>query len=126
MNIDEIIEKTVSDTIIRLRKIGLIKEYKLSSFQKTEQLLRNYEKLKTVEAETTKKLIGILERELDELRDDYYYEIIPMIYFEGATREQVAEYFDVNYRTITRNKNRLINKLKFVLFSDDVIKELFL
>lgn len=126
MDIEKIIEKTVSDTVIKLKRIGMLKEYKLSSFRKTEELLKNYQKLKTAETNTTQKLIRVMERELEALKDDPYFEVIPMIYFDGMTREEIAEVFDVNYRTITRNKNRLINKLKVVLFSDDVIKELFL
>ena len=125
-DIKQIINDTVLETVIKLKKLGLMKENKTSAYRKTEELLRKYTRWKTIERELTKKLIDILECELEALRDDPYYEIIPMIYFENKSREEVAEYFDVNCRTVTRNKIRLVNQLKVVLFSDDVITELFL
>ena len=47
-----------------------------------------------------------------------------MIYFEGKTREQVAEFYDVEPKTITYNKKRLINILKTVLLADLTVKEI--
>lgn len=126
IDVKRIIDDTVSETVIKLKKLGLMKENKTSAYCKTEELLRNYNIWKDSENELTRKLINILNKELDTLRDDPYYEIIPMIYFDDCTREEVAECFDVNCRTITRNKIRLVNRLKVVLFSDDVITELFL
>ena len=101
-------------------------EGKMTAYHKTETILRNYPNLKERDGQITKNLIRILDKELEALRNDPYYEIIPMIYFENKTREEVAEYFDISCRTVTRNKARLINHLKVVLFSDDVIAELFL
>ena len=63
---------------------------------------------------------------LEDIKDDLYYDIIIMSYFEGRSREYMAEYFDTTVTTVSRNKNRLINKLKARLFSDDVIMEVFL
>lgn len=129
VDVKQIINNAVSETVIKLKKLNLMNESKLSAYRKTEELLRNYPKWKNIEVDKnqlTKKLMKILDKELEALRDDPYYEIIPMIYFENQTREEVAEYFDVNCRTVTRNKNRLVNQLKVVLFSDDVITELFL
>lgn len=48
-----------------------------------------------------------------------------MTYFENQTREYIAEYFDTTTTTVTRNKNRLINKLKMMIFSDEAIREMF-
>lgn len=48
-----------------------------------------------------------------------------MKYFEGKTREEIAEHFDVDVSTISRNKNRLINLLQIRLFSDEVIYQIF-
>lgn len=124
--VKRVIDDTVSETIIKLKKLSLMKENKTSAYYKTEELLRNYSKWKDSEGELTKKLINVLDKELSILQDDLYYEIIPMLYFENMTYEEVAEYFNVNSRTIRRHKIRLINHLKVVLFSDDVITELFL
>ena len=128
MNIDEIIEKTVDRTVIKLKLSGLMKDNRQTAFQKTEEILRNYNELKKSYSEdgTAKKFVDIVDTALRGLLDDTYYDIIPMIYFENQTREAVAEYFDTTVTTISRNKRRLINKLKYQIFADTVIYELFL
>ena len=126
--IEKIIEETVNKTVMKLKMSGLMKDNRKTAYQKTEELLRNYETFKKVEDQPhTKKIVTIIASALYDLqKDDIYYEIIPMIYFEGKTREEVADYFDTTVTTISRNKNRLVNKLKNRIFSDDVIYELFL
>ena len=73
----------------------------------------------------TKRYIEIIDAALSKLEDDNYYDLIRLRYFEGKTREEIAEYFNVDVATVSRNKNRLINILKIHLFSDEVIKEIF-
>lgn len=123
----KMIEYVVDRTVIKLKMSGLMRDSRKSAYQKTEELLRNYETFKKAEDQPyTKKIVTIIADALYDLKDDVYYDIIPMIYFEGRSREDVAEYFDTTVTTISRNKNRLINKLKARIFSDDVIYELFL
>ena len=74
---------------------------------------------------TTKRFIKILDDAIETLVDDPYYDLIRMRYFENCTREEIAEYFDCDVRTVNRNKNRLINLLQIRLFSDEVIQQLF-
>lgn len=109
-----------------------MKENKKSAFKKTEEILRNYNKLKIAvennsdDTEKTQKLLNIIDAALKSIENDKYYDVIEMIYFENKTREDIAEMYDCEVKTVTRNKNRLVNQLKIVIFSDDVIKELFL
>lgn len=128
MDVKDIIRETVDYTIVKLKLSGLMKDNRQTAFQKTEQILRNYNELKKSYSEdgTAKKFIDIIDNALKELESDLYYEIIPMMYFENETREAIAEYFDTTVTTISRNKRRLINKLKYLIFADDVIYELFL
>lgn len=128
MDVNEIIEETVNRTITKLKLSGLMKDNRQTAFQKTEQILKNYNELKKAYSEdgTAKKFVDIVDNALNEILDDAYYDIIPMIYFENQTREMVAEYFDTTVTTISRNKRRLINRLKYLIFADDVIYELFL
>ena len=85
------------------------------------------EKIEAIEQsiQVTKNFISIIDDALAKLKDDPYFEIIPMKYFENKTREEIAEYFDVDVSTISRNKNRLINLLQIRLFSDEVIYQIF-
>lgn len=109
-----------------------MKENQKSTFKKTEELLRNYNKFKYAiennqeNAEKTKKLMKIINAALKTIEKDKYYKVIEYIFFDEKTREEIAEIFECEVKTVTRNKNRLVNQLKIIIFSDDVIKELFL
>lgn len=73
----------------------------------------------------TKNFIKVIDSALDKIKDDKYFEIIKLKYLEGKKREEMAEVLDCDEKTISRNKNRLINKLKIDLFSDESITEMF-
>lgn len=75
--------------------------------------------------ERTKRSVKLIDDALVKIIDDPYYEIIPAKYFESKTHEQIAEMFGKDISTITRNKSRLVNELKIILFSDEAIVELF-
>lgn len=124
--IAKIINDTVNTTVLKLKMAGLMKDQKATAYQKTEELLKNYNAFLKSDQPYTKKLVNKIREALDDIADDVYYGIIPMTYFDGHSREYVAEVFDTTVTTISRNKSRLVNKLKARLFSDDVIYELFL
>lgn len=123
----KIIDETVNTTVAKLKLSGLIKDNSLTAFQKTEKALRLYRNIQSGHSENgiSEKFVKLVDKALGDMRDDPYYDVIPMIYFEGMTREQVAEYFDTTVTTISRHKTRLVNKLTPILFSDETIIELF-
>ena len=101
----------------------------MNTYQKVEKLLYSYQDLKKV-VEERKDLTGIpitveyvklLEKALDDIRTDEYYDIIPLVYYHGMTTEEVAEEMEKDTSTIYRNKKRLVKKLEIKLLSDDVI-----
>ena len=126
LDVKQIINDTVNMTVLKLKMAGLMKDNRKTAFQKTEELLYNYESFKKSDQPYTKKLISKIDAALYEIKSDIYYDIIPLMYFNKETREFVAEHFNTTVTTISRNKTRLINQLKVMLFSDDVIYELFL
>lgn len=128
MNVDEIIKQTVDYTVMKIKLAGLMKDNRQTAFQKTEQILRSYNDMKKSYSEngTAKKFVDIIDNALETLKNDSYYDIIPMLYFEKRSREDIAEFFDTTTTTISRNKRRLVEKLKVLIFADDVIYELFL
>lgn len=73
--------------------------------------------------ERTVQAVALIDKCLDAIKTDQYYEIIPMRYFEGRTLEDIGLYFGCDHSTISRNKNRLVRELSMRLFPDEVIEE---
>ena len=125
--IREVIDETVNATVLKMKMVGLVKDNTKTAFQKTEEILRNYPTFKKIKDQPyTVKLVKQIEEALKEIRDDPYYDIIPMYYFEDETRENIALTLETTVRTVARNKRRLIDYLKVKLFSDSCIYEIFL
>lgn len=85
------------------------------------------EKIEAIEnsIQTTRNFIKVIDAAISMLEDDPYFDVIRMKYFEGKTREDIAEHYQVDVSTISRNKNRLVNLLQIRLFSDEVIYQIF-
>lgn len=126
--IEALIKRIVGETVLNLKAAGLMNNSRATAIEKTEYLLKNYESFKQsyTESGISKKYVDIISKALEQIRDDEYFEIIPMRYFENQSREEVAGYFDVSTTTITRHQRDLLERLSILLFSDDVIFELFL
>ena len=122
MNIDNIIEKTVTETVTKLKLAGMLKDDTDTAYEKTEKLLKMYNDIKL----TDNKIVPVLNRALDAIRDDEYFQIIELAYFENRSREYIAEYFDIEVSTVSKKKKRLVNRISRMIFTNDVIKELFL
>lgn len=127
-SIKGVIQETVNETIAKLKKAGLMRDGEKPVTKKTEDLLKKYKDLKVIEHEPGSAADVMLKRideALDALQEDEYCGLIEMIYFDNATREECAEFYDVEPVTITRNKKRLLDKMSNILFADEVIKEIF-
>lgn len=125
-NIEKIIEDTVNRTVLKLKMSGLMKDDRKTAAQKTEEILKNYPRFKLSDQPYTKKLCDKIETAMNTIKDDYYYDVISLYYFDGMTREEVAERYNTSETTISRNKKRLVDALSAILFSDDLIFQLFL
>ncbi len=124
--VNDLVSRTVNSTVLKLKLAGLMKDDLKTAYKKTEELLRNYRTFQKSDQPYTVKLVHRMDEAMAEIQNDIYYEIIPMAYFSGDTREAIADHFGTTVTTISRNKNRLVNKLKVALFSDDAIMELFI
>lgn len=132
MTAKELIELTVKHTVSELKRAGMIRENRLNSYQKTERALFLYPKMKKIVGDyeidglkITQKFIQLIDDALAGISDDPYFDIIPMKYFDGKTHEEIAEYFNVQPAAISKQRKRLINRLRGVIFSDDFISELY-
>lgn len=125
--INKTVEKTVSETVLKMKMANLLNDSEKSAYSKTEELLRNYPTFKQITDQPyTIKLCEKIEKALEDLGNEPYKEIIDLFYFQNQTRETIALELGCTVRTVGRNKARLVNELKVKLFSDDVIRELFL
>ena len=71
-----------------------------------------------------KNVVNMVERALKTIKDSKYYDIIQMKYFEELTFEYIAEKLNISVITAKRYKNYMIRQLQFIIFSDDVIKNI--
>lgn len=122
---EELIKKTVTETVLRLKVAGLMKDTNKSPHQKTEELLRNYQAFTLSGDPAAEKMIQRIELALQVIKEDPYYDVIVMYYIEGKTREDIADAFNTSVTTISRNKTRLISRITPVLFSEDYIMQLY-
>ena len=132
MTAKQLIDLTVKQTVVELKRAGLIRENRLDSFKKTERILYEYPKFKKIVTEykfedmtITPKFVEMIENALQEVSDDPYFQIIELKYFKGWTHEQIAEYFDVQPAAISKQRTKLINRIRAGIFSDDFITELY-
>ena len=126
-DVQKIISDTVNETVLKMKMAGLLKDDRRTATEKLEELLRNYPVFRKItDKEYTVKLVQAVDDAIETLKDDPYCDVIRRFYFEGQTRESIALDYGCTETTISRNKTRLLNKLKVILFSDEVIFEIFL
>ena len=127
IEIRQVISDTVNETVLKMKMAGLMKDNRKSATEKLEELLRNYPTFKRIDdKEYTVKLVQKVDEAMETIAGDPYYDVIRLFYFEDQTRESIALDYGCTETTISRNKTRLLNRLKTILFSDEVIFELFL
>ena len=74
--------------------------------------------------EGTVHAISLIDKGMAALRNDPYYPILEMRYFEGRTQEDIAVELRCTQKTISQNKSRLIRELSMRLFPDQSIQEM--
>lgn len=92
-----------------------------SDFEKKEEII---ESLKS-NIRITELLINLIDKALEEIKYDQYYEIIVLKYFEDFTINDIALQIYCSGSAVSRNLNRLVRQLSSILFSDEVITELY-
>ena len=119
-----LIEKTVSITIKRMQANKLSYD-KAKAAARTEDILRNYPTFRKITGrQATAEMAQRVEQALAAIKDDPYYDIIGLFYFEGQSRSAIASYFETTPKTINRNRARLVRKLSLYIYSDEICREL--
>ena len=79
--------------------------------------LERIEHLKSENAKVERRIIRV-DNALEGIKNDGYYDIIILRYFKEWTIDEIAEDFDVDRKTIGRNRTRLVKKLQYSLFPE--------
>lgn len=93
------IREIVKETISELKRTGLLKNVTDLAYSEVTELLKDYY--------DSGERDSVISKALKELDSDTYFKIIPLYFRYNYTIEQIAEVFDVEISTITRNKKRL-------------------
>lgn len=128
MNLEQIIKKTAEATareIISQQKEKAKKDSQLGSFKKTEKILYEYPRWQNMEIKDTAKFCELIQSALDTIKEDPYFEIIELKYFQKWTHERIAEFYGVDVSVISKRRTKLINALRPIIFSAEYIKELY-
>lgn len=73
--------------------------------------------------EGTVQALALIDKCMAALKQDPYYKILEMRYFDGRTQEDIALEFGCTQKTISINKSRLVKELALRLFPNQVIDE---
>lgn len=95
----ELIREIVNETIKELMRSGMLKSVSDMAYSEVSDILKGYYDTGERDKTITKVLEGI--------SGDQYFKIIPLYFSYGYTIEEIAEEFDVEISTISRNKKRL-------------------
>lgn len=72
----------------------------------------------------TVQAISLIDNCMVALKNDPYYDILEMRYFEGRTQDDIALTLGCSQVTISKNKSRLVKELAMRLFPEQVIAEM--
>ena len=72
--------------------------------------------------ERTEREVRRIENALATIRDDEYYEVIELKYFQQMTDEDIAEDMQCDRTTVTRHRKRLLNRLEIMFCGADALK----
>lgn len=104
--IDKAADKTVQKAIMELKAAGLLKDPSQIVYKEISGRLRRF---------YSGEEDPHLQEALEQMKDDDYFDIIPLYYFTGNTIEHIASGYDVDISTITRNKKRLCYEIYMIL-----------
>ena len=76
------------------------------------------------EIEFLKELINFTDYGLSSIEKEKYKEMVPMMYFEKLKIDEIAEKFNVDERTVKRNRNLLVNIIASNLFESEILQKI--
>lgn len=124
--IKQIINDTVTTTVLKLKAAGLLKDGTKSAYEKTEILLSQYTDLQKVQEPYAQRVVKEIDACLADADSDPYVDVIRLYYFAGLKNEACARALCCDERTCRRNRKKLVQQFSSRLASDDFIRELLM
>ena len=72
----------------------------------------------------TVQALALIDKCMAALKNDPYYRVLEMRYFEGRTQEDIATEFGCSQVTISNNKSRLVRELSMRIFPNQTVDEM--
>lgn len=120
----EIINKTVAATIAQLQASGMLRVNTMTAYQKTEELLRQYPRLKGLPGDYAQRVVQEIDACLAEAEQDPYVDVIRLYYFGGLKNAACADVLCCDERTGRRARRSLVEQFSVRLASEEFIREL--
>lgn len=95
-----------------------IKYEHLSDFEKIEL---KKSQIKT-EINEFRGFIELVDFALNEIKNDKYFGIVKLLFFERFSNEKVAEILNIDVSTVKRNKKRLFTEIVEAIYPDEFLK----
>ena len=122
--IKQIINETVTTTVLQLKAAGLLGNDSKTAFEKTEALLYQYPKLKDLDEPYARRVVKEVEACLADAQNEPYVKVISLYYFAGLTNVACAMDLMCDERTCRRYRRKLVQQFAVRLASDEFIREL--
>lgn len=116
--IEDTADKSANKVIHKMKKQNMIYT-KNGLYKNTEKLLRLFPHLED-DSEVKIKI----KKALKVIKNDPYYEIITMLYFEQRTVEDTADILNTEINNVYKRRKGLVNKVKEILFAEEVGKQI--
>lgn len=111
--------------VLEDRKQGIQEVYKGSgiSLERVQKSLSNESELEKIESQIEKLKVRIIKQEiiinrienaLDYIRNDEYYPIIKLKYWDKKSNNVISQELNISIDTIKRQKNRLIKEVALI------------
>ena len=95
----QLVTEIIRMTILELQRAGMLKDTKDSAYADINDMLKRFYDGGEKDA--------VIRDALKKLEADAYFKILPMYYGYGYTIDEIADSFEVETSTISRNKKRL-------------------
>ena len=123
--IKQLAKETARATVAELKAAGLLQPVTAkTAAQKTEELLRQYPRLRGVGAPYAQRLVKEIDTLLAEAENEPYVDVIRLYYFGGLTNVACANALCCDERTARRYRKQLVQRFSARLASEEFIREL--